>query len=303
MKILVTGAAGMLASSVVPELVQNGHRAFGSTPSVIGTDINLRLPEVRKMDVTNLTEVDEYVRKTEPDFIFHLAAETDVDLCEQDPDHAFRTNTLGTENVALACQKHDVPMLYISTAGVFYGDKPEPYTEMDEPRPANVYGVSKLFGELAVKQFLGRFFIVRAGWMVGGWDIDKKFVYKIVRKLKNGEKLIRVVSDKFGSPSFTKDFAKNLLPLIATQRYGLYHMTNKGSASRYEIALKIVDLMGLSNTVKVEPINSAEFPLPAPRARSEAMRNYRLDLLGMNQMPHWEESLERYIRENYSPRD
>jgi len=291
MKILATGAAGMLGSEVCPELKRLGHE-------VVQTDINQRLPEIQRLDVTSLNEVSTQVEKTQPDFVFHLVAETNVDLCEKRPDHAYRVNTLGTENVALICQRYNIPMLYISTAGVFFGDKQEPYTEFDIPKPVNVYGDSKLQGEFIVKNLLTRYFIIRAGWMVGGWEIDKKFVYKIIKQLKRGQTELKVVADKFGSPTFTKDFAKNLMNIINTERYGLYHMSNKGACSRYEIAVKIVEFMGLKGIVKINPVNSAEFPLPAPRARSEMMRSYKLHLLGLNNMPTWEKSLREYIKTN-----
>ena len=291
MKILLTGAAGMLAAEVVPELKKNGFQ-------VIGYDVNQRMPDIQKLDITNFKDVLKAVDEVKPDYIFHLAAETDVDRCEKEPEHAFRVNTIGTENIALACQKSGIKLLYISTAGIFFGDKQEPYTEFDAPNPANVYGLSKLQGEVIVRNLLSEWLIVRAGWMVGGWEIDKKFVYKIVQQLKEGKTELRVVADKFGSPTFTKDFAKNLVALIKTGRYGTYHMTNKGSGSRHDIALKIVEFMGLKDKVKVLPINSAQFPLPAPRAYSEMMRNLKLDLIDLNLMPHWEKSLEEYIQLN-----
>lgn len=291
MRILLTGAAGMLAAEVVPELKRNGYEVFGF-------DVNQRLPDIHKLDITNYEEVLKTAKDVKPDYIFHLAAETDVDRSEKEPDHAFKVNTVGTENMALVCQKLNIKLLYISTAGVFYGDKQEAYTEFDIPNPANVYGVSKLQGEFIVRNLLSQYFIVRAGWMVGGWEIDKKFVYKIVQQLKEGKTELRVVADKFGSPTFTKDFAKNLVALFKTERFGTYHMTNKGHGSRYDVALKIVEFMGLKGKVTVVPINSAQFPLPAPRARSEMMRNYKLDLINLNLMPHWEQSLEEYIRLN-----
>ncbi|MFA5088789.1 MAG: SDR family oxidoreductase, partial [Candidatus Omnitrophota bacterium] len=194
MRILLTGAAGMLAADVVPELKRLGQE-------VVSRDIHQRLPDIGELDIADKDEVFRQLAEYKPDYVFHLAAETNVDLCQQDPDHAFRVNTLGTENIALACQREDIPLLYISTAGVFYGDKQEPYTEFDIPRPANVYGESKLQGEAIVRNLLSRYFIIRAGWMVGGWEIDKKFVYKIVQQLKEGKKELKVVADKFGSPT------------------------------------------------------------------------------------------------------
>ncbi len=290
MKVLVTGAAGMLGSDLCPELEKNG-------VEVVRTDIREEGSSMLKMDVTNPSEINGVMEEVGPDWVFHLAAETDVDLCEKDPDHSFFVNAMGTENIALACREMDKPMVYISTAAVFNGRKPVPYTEFDTPDPSNVYAWSKLEGEKVVRDLLDRFFIFRAGWMVGGWEIDKKFVYKIVKLLRERDR-ITVVDDKFGSPTFTFDFSRNLVKVWKTRRYGLYHLTNRGVTSRYEMACHIARYMGVEDRVEIVPINSAHFPLPAPRARSEMVRNYKLDLLGMNEMPPWQESLEYYIRKN-----
>jgi dTDP-4-dehydrorhamnose reductase len=289
MKILVTGASGMLAAEVVPALERNGH-------TVIATDLIPRLSYIRKLDVCDADKVRKEILLNNPDFVFHLAAETNVDFCQQDPDHAFRVNTLGTENIALTCQQMDIPMVYISTAAVFQGDQKKPYTEFDIPNPCNTYGQSKWQGEIIVRDLLTKYFILRAGWMVGGWEIDKKFVYKIAQQIESGKTELTVVNDKFGSPTFTFDFAESLLTLVKSGRYGIYHLANKGACSRYDIALKIVEFMGCSDSVEVKPISSKQFPLPAPRGDSEMLRNFKLDLLGMNQMPHWEESLSDYIK-------
>lgn len=291
MKILITGAAGMLAADVITNLQEAKHE-------VIQTDINRRLPDIDILDVSNKDKVFQKINDTEPDYVFHLAAETNVDLCEQDADHAFRINALGTENIALACREFGCRLLYISTSSVFNGDKPDSYIESDKPDPVNIYGKSKLQGEIVVQDLLSRYFIIRAGWMVGGWELDKKFVYKIVQKLEGGERELKVVSDKFGSLTFTKDFAANLMKVIETNRYGLYHMVNNGMGSRYDIAVKIVEFIGLKDKVRINSVSSEEFPLPAPRSRSEVLRNHKLDLLGLNNMPFWQESLAEYIRIN-----
>ncbi|MCA9408092.1 MAG: dTDP-4-dehydrorhamnose reductase [Candidatus Omnitrophica bacterium] len=291
MKILVTGAAGMLASEIIPRLIEDNHQ-------LLQVDLNQRLPDIKKLDVADTKSVFSYVEHYRPEYIFHLAAETNVDLCEKNHDHALRANYLGTENLVYACQRYNIKLLYISTAGVFWGDKKEPYTEFDQPNPRNFYGQSKLQGEYVVQKLLNKYFIIRAGWMVGGWEIDKKFVYKIIQQIQQGKRQLRVVSDKFGSPTFTKDFASNVMKVINTNRYGIYHMTNQGTCSRYEIALKIVEYLDMKNHVEIIPINSSEFPLPAPRADSEMLRNYKLDLLGINDLPHWEESLKDYINTN-----
>jgi dTDP-4-dehydrorhamnose reductase len=286
MKIFITGAAGMLGSALCPTLEQKRHNVFA-------TDLT---PEkgIEYLDVRNYAQIEKAIEKTKPDIIMHLAAETDVDRCEVEPNHAFLTNTIGTQHVALVCQKHHIPMVYISTIGVFYGDKSDPYTEFDTPNPINIYGRSKLEGEKIVQNLLERYYIVRAGWMMGGGPTrDKKFIGKIVKQIKE-KALLKAVDDKIGSPTYTFDFCKCLSGLIETGYYGLYHCTNKGYGSRFDVAKKIVTFLDRTD-VTVEPVSSAYFPLPAARARSEMSRNYKLELLGIDTTRHWEEALKEYI--------
>ncbi len=292
MRILVTGAAGMLAADVIPALLRQKHE-------VIRTDINRRIPEIRKLDVTKADDVLRTIGDVKPDYVFHLAAETNVDLCQKDPDHAYKVNTEGTKNIVRACKEFGAKLLYVSTAAVFDGKKEKPYTELDEPKPLSEYGKSKLRGEIIVwGGELLECFIIRAGWMVGGWELDKKFVYKIIQQLKSGKKELMAVNDKFGSPTFTKDFAANLMNVINTEKYDLYHMVNKGTCSRYDMAVKIVEFMELEGKVRIEPVSSEKFPLPAPRGRSEMLVNQKLSYMKLDNMPYWEESLEDYIRAN-----
>lgn len=246
------------------------------------------------LDVCNPAAVMNVAKDEKLDLVLHLAAATDVDRCEQEPDWAFRTNAIGTQNVALACQAFDITMVYISTAGVFWGDKPEPYTEFDVPRPANVYGESKLSGEHIVSSLLRHYYIVRAGWMIGGGKKDKKFVGKMARLIAEGKNPLQVVSDKFGSPTYGKDLLSGIHMLLKTGYYGLYHMVNQGSCSRYEVALTIRDALQRPD-VEIRPVSSAYFPLPAPRARSEAMRNLKFELLGLNLMRPWQDALREYV--------
>lgn len=287
MKILVTGAAGMLGSALCPTLTQKGHNVFATDLASIETGIGL-------LDVRTYDQVEKTVSKLKPDMVMHLAAETDVDKCEVAPDNAFLTNTIGTQNVALVCQKKGIVMVYISTIGVFYGDKPTPYTEFDDPKPINVYGESKLEGEKIVQNLLQEYYIIRAGWMIGGGPKrDKKFVGKIIKQIGETD-VLKAVDDKIGSPTYTFDFSKCLADIIDTGFYGLYHCTNKGYGSRYDVAKKIIEFSGRSD-VKVVPVSSAYFPLPAARARSEMSRNYKLELFGKDQMRPWEEALKEYI--------
>lgn len=287
MKILVTGSAGMLGSALCPTLAKRKHEVFA-------TDLAPTDEDTKKLDVREYKQIRDLVRKSQPDMVMHLAAETDVDRCELEPDHAFLTNTIGTQNVTLVCQERNIPMVYISTIGVFYGDKIEPYTEFDTPNPINIYGQSKLQGEKIVQSLLKRYYIVRAGWMIGGGPKkDKKFISKIIKQVKE-TKVIKAVNDKIGSPTYTIDFSKCLSALIETGYYGLYHCTNKGYCSRFDVAKRIVDFLG-SPDVTVEPVCSAYFPLPALRARSEMSRNYKLELLNMDTTRYWEDALKDYI--------
>ena len=281
-RMLVTGAAGAVGS-YVREVFQDADLTL--------TDIVEELPV---LDVRDPEAVMRAVGDVQPDVVLHLAAATDVDRCEQEPDWAYHTNAIGTQNVALACQTLNAVLVYISTAGVFWGDKPEPYTEFDPPRPANVYGNSKLAGEQIVASLLNRFCIVRAGWMIGGGEKDKKFVAKVGRKMLAGERNLKVVEDKFGSPTCAPDLLRGIRRLLPTGYYGLYHMVNTGICSRYEIALEMKEMMRCNETT-IEPVSSAYFPLPAPRARSEAMDNLKLRLLGLNCMRPWQAALHEYL--------
>jgi dTDP-4-dehydrorhamnose reductase len=281
-RILVTGASGALGSYV---------------PDVFG-DEELTLTGRQELDVRDAAAVAAAVRETRPDVILHLAAATDVDACEQRPGDAFAVNASGTQNVARAAGEAGALVVYTSTAAVFDGAKPEPYVEADEPSPANVYGESKLAGERSVRA-LERHYVVRAGWLVGGGARDRKFVGKIVELILGGERRLRAVDDKIGSPTYAPDLLHGVRRLLETGAYGVYHMVNPEPASRYEIARAIAELLGAD--VEIEPVSSDVFPLPAPRGRSEAMRNERLEQLGLDLMPPWRERLAHYLHEELLP--
>ena len=293
MRVLITGAAGMLGSAVCQAFAAAGHE-------VVATDLEPRDIDglqMSRLDVREHTQVVDGIERSRPDLVLHLAAETDLETCEADPDHAFRTNTLGTQNVAVACQARDLPLVYISTAGVFDGEKEDgPYDEFDPARPINVYGRSKYEGERLVLRLVPRHFVIRAGWMVGGVERDHKFVAKIIEQLRAGATTIRAVTDKLGTPTYTQDFARNMLELIETPFYGRYHMACLGEGSRYDVALEIVAFYGRDD-VQVVPVTSEAFAdeYPAPRPRSEMMRNYMLELRGMNRMRPWREALREYL--------
>jgi len=183
---------------------------------------------------------------------------------------------------------------------VFDGAKSEPYTEFDTPNPQSWYSRSKYEGEKIVQQVLRRCYIVRAGWMFGGGHEDKKFVAKML-ELAASRNELKVVNDKFGSPTYTLDISQAMIMLCRTEWYGVYHLVNTGvPCSRFEFAEHILDYAGIT-TRKLLPVSSAAFPLPAPRPRMEAARNLHAELLGLNLMRPWQEALREYIIETLLP--
>jgi dTDP-4-dehydrorhamnose reductase len=281
--ILVTGASGMVGSHLLDVF---------SEADLYRTDLHAA-DQIHALDCRNRDQVMEVIGRVRPHVVLHMGAETDVDRCERDIDHAFRSNALATLNIALACQRFDVTLVYVSTAGVFDGKKPEPYTEFDLPNPVNVYATSKLEGEKFVQSFVPKHYIVRAGWMFGGKGKDKKFVGKIASMcLENGAE-IKAVDDKFGCPTYAVDLLAAVKTLIQSDFYGIYHLVNSGSCSRYDVAVEISRFLG--KTGRVVPVCSANFPLSAPRPRSEASRPYKFELLGLGRMRTWREALVDYL--------
>lgn len=293
MRLLLTGAAGMLGSSLVPLLGDCGH-------SVLATDIRYIGRGMKKLDVRHCQAMMSIARKFRPDMLLHLAAETDLEKCESNVDYAYKENFIGTQNACVVCRELDIPLAYISTAGVFDGKKLAPYTEFDAPNPINVYGASKLQGERIVRQTVPRHFIVRAGWMIGGGERDRKFVSKMLAQLDQGTKRIYAVSDRSGTPTYAPAFSKVFEKIIKTKYYGTYHLACNGRATRYEVAAHILKVLGRKD-VELKAVTSAYFKKEyfAPRPKSEEMRNFILDLRGMNEMPHWRDALEVYLKKSF----
>src|SRR6185312_11274821 len=223
--IFVTGAAGMVGSYLA--------QVFPKSELFL-TDMTAQ-EGMEQLDTRDREAVMEAIGRVKPATVLHLAAETDVDRCEREPDHAYRSNSISTLNVALACAEHNAAILYISTAGVFDGTKSSPYTEFDPPSPITVYGKAKYEGEQFVQEICPRWYILRAGWMFGGGARDKKFVGKIAARCLANDGEIRCVDDKFGSPTFAKDLLDTAKLLIDHRLYGLYHGVNRGWCSRYEV--------------------------------------------------------------------
>lgn len=283
MRILITGAKGMMGGALCDILTKK----YSDKHQFLATDI-------QEMDIRDRRKVEGVANDYKPEIIFHLAALTNVDDCEKNPDHSYETNTVGSQNVALVCQTLDIPMVYVSTLSVFDGTKPDAYIEFDTPNPQSHYSRSKFAGEQIVQSLLSKYYIARAGWMFGGGKTDKKFVAKIIELAQKLPQL-KVVDDKFGSPVYTYDISQGILHLIETGQYGLYHMVNTGDPiSRYIVAKAIVNYAGIKDC-ELLPVSSAEFPLPAPRPRMEAGRNLAGEIIGLPKMRPWNEALKDYI--------
>lgn len=287
MRLLITGARGMMGRDLSAVAEAAGHTVWPTDVEHLARD-----PEDR-MDVTDLESVGRAMDEFGPDAVLHLAAMTHVDECEKNPDEAYRVNAVGTQNVALACRDRALDLVYISTGSVFDGTKPEPYHEFDTPNPRSVYSRSKFAGEQMVRELVPHHYVVRAGWMFGGGPEDKKFVAKMI-ELARDRDVLRAVDDKFGTPCYTKDISRRCLELLGTGRYGTYHGANEGYCSRYEMARAIVEYARVENC-RVEPCSSAEFPLPAPRPRMEAIEGLHARLIGLAPQRHWREALRDYI--------
>lgn len=283
----------MLGSSIYPFFKNKGY-------DVLATDINVNEPWIEYLDVRDFNKINELTKKFNPDLIFHLAALTNLEYCENNMEDANNTNFIATRNIAKLCKGLDIPLVYISTAGVFDGTK-KIYSEEDIPNPINVYGKTKYYGEIAVENILKKYFIVRAGWMIGGGRKDKKFVSYILKQISEGKREFNVVSDSGGTPTYTKDFAKNLELLINTNFYGKYHMACLGWANRVEIAKEILETINIKEA-KINEVTSDFFKkdFPVIRAASERMINLNLTKKNINIMRDWREALKDYLVTEWS---
>ncbi|MCX5695214.1 MAG: SDR family oxidoreductase [Candidatus Omnitrophica bacterium] len=295
MKILVTGAAGMLGYALCPILLEQGHQ-------VLATDIQILTRDIQRLDVRDLKQVVDFCGFNAPDAVMHLAAETNLELCENDVRYAYLTNTIGTRNLAWVCRDLDIPMVYISSIGVFDGTKSDPYDENDVPNPINVYGRTKWAGEIIVESVLKKYFIVRAGWMIGGGEREKKFVALIIQQIRNGSRQIQVVTDKIGTPTYNVDFARGLTWLVSSKHYGTYNLSSGAIVSRYQVAQKILQVLGRSDVVLIGVTSDSQYirdNFPTLRPLSETMRSIKTATLNLNCMRSWDVALEEYLKENY----
>ncbi len=276
MKVVVTGAGGMLGRALVPALAAAGHEATALTRE--------------HADVTRLEDLRRALSASRPDWVVHLAAFTRVDECESQADHAHLVNGLGARNAAQAAAEVGAAILTLSTDYVFPGDGTRPCREYDPTGPRSVYGATKLAGELGAREVNPRHVIVRTAWLYGQGGAN--FVDTILARARLGEPL-RVVDDQRGSPTSTFDLAPALVRLAEAGQYGTYHCTNSGECSWHELAVHVLRRSGLA--ASVARIDSATLARPALRPAYSVMSNLMFEHVTGHRMPHWQDAVDRYL--------
>ena len=288
-RILITGCGGMLGDAV--------YSYFSGRCFVKASDIDVNEKWLTYLDVRDFRAFEKTILEYKPTVIFHLAALTDLEYCEANSSDAYDTNAVGTENAALLSKKYDLLMVYISTAGIFDGNR-NVYTDFDIPNPINIYGSSKYAGEKFVASYLDRYFVFRPGWMMGGGPAkDKKFVGKIIKRINSGAKKLYAVNDKLGTPTYTYDLVHNMSEVINSGLYGIYNVACKGDGSRYDVAKEILGNLKLGNSIKLFEVTSETFEEEyfAPRPYSEKLSGLKLNVRGLNRMRDWRISLKEYL--------
>ena len=293
-KIYIAGCGGMLGEAF--------YSVFSQNYELKCTDIDVNDDWLGYLDFRNLDSYKKDVELFQPDYLFHLGAYTDLEYCELHADDTYATNTMAVENAVYIANNINVPLLYISTAGIFDGAK-DVYDDWDVPNPLGHYARSKYAGEVFVVQNVINHLVCRAGWMMGGGPKkDKKFIQKIMKQLKEGEKELHIVNDKLGTPTYTHDFAENVKLLIQKGKGGLFNMVCGGLTGRFEVETELIQLLGLKDEIKIIKVDSDYFSKEyfADRPACERLINKRLDDLGLNIMRDWKVTLKEYLENYYS---
>ena len=301
MKVFVTGVAGQLGHDVVNEVCRRGYAAVGSdiAPAYAGVQDGSAVTkcEYTALDITDAAAVSAAMEKISPDVVVHCAAWTAVDLAEE-PENAEKVRAInagGTQNIANACKSLGCKMIYISTDYVFDGQGDSPWQpDCKAYQPLNVYGQSKLAGELAVANTLDTYFIVRIAWVFG--RNGNNFIKTMLNIGKKYPEL-RVVNDQIGTPTYTYDLSRLLVDMLETEKYGYYHATNEGGyISWYDFACEIFRQAGY--TTHVNPVTTAEYGLSkAARPFNSRLDKSKLVENGFTPLPTWQDALTRYLKE------
>jgi dTDP-4-dehydrorhamnose reductase len=291
-KIYIAGCGGMLGEAF--------YQQFKNDFQLKCTDKDVNEQWLSFLDFRDFKAYKKDVFDYKPDYLFHLGAYTDLEFCEQNVNDTYNTNTLSVENAVYLANELDIPLLYISTAGIFDGKK-ELYDDWDLPNPLGHYARAKYAGEVFVKENAKRYIICRAGWMMGsGPKKDKKFIQKIMKQLKDGKKELFIVNDKDGTPTYTHDFAKNVKLILENEFWGLYNMVCGGQTSRLEVAHEMLKILNIEGKIKITEVSSDYFSKEyfADRPPCERLVNKKLELRELNIMRDWKVALKEYL-ENY----
>lgn len=301
MRVFVTGVGGQLGYDVINELCSRNYECIASDvlnhEDVKFFDPNSYAATCKyiKLDITDEVEVESTILYHSPDVVIHCAAWTQVDAAEDQSniEKVFQINSQGTENIAKACKKIDAKMVYISTDYVFNGKGEAPWeADCKEYQPINVYGQSKLEGELAVVKNLDRYFIVRIAWVFG---VNGNNFINTMLSVGKKYSTLRVVNDQIGTPTYTYDLSRLLADMIETDKYGYYHVTNSGGyISWYDYACKIFEIANYN--VEVLPVTTEEYGISkAKRPKNSRLSKEKLLLCGFEELPNWEDALRRYL--------
>ena len=293
-KIYMAGAGGMLGEAF--------YQHFKDNYEIKCSDIDVNENWLSYLDFRDYEKYRKDVIEFKADWIFHLGAFTDLEYCEEHPEDTYDTNTKSVEHAVAIANELQVPLLYISTAGIFDGLK-DMYDESDQPIPLGHYGNSKYLGEKFVLENAKEHIICRAGWMMGGGQRkDKKFVEKLMRQILSGKKELHIVNDKLGTPTYTLDFAANTALLVEKGERGLFNMVCGGMTGRLEVAHELIKLLNLENEVSIEEVTTEFFAKEyfAERPPNERLINRRLNDLGLNIMRDWRIALSDYVQSSYS---
>ncbi len=290
MKILITGAKGQLGNELV-SIINSGKSEIGKLSSNV-KDYKIIAFDRKELDITNFLEVRNVIYNEKPDVIINSAAATNVDGCETDKEFAFKVNSLGARNLAIAAENIGAKIVQVSTDYVFSGStQKNPFTEYDLTFPYSVYGKTKLEGEKFVRELCSKYFIVRTAWLYG--YVGHNFVYTMRRLGLEKEKLT-VVNDQVGNPTNANDLAYHILKLIETEEYGVYHCTGKGECTWYDFAKKIIELSNID--CEIVPCTSEEFKTVAKRPEYSSLDNMMLRCTIGDNMRNWEEAIESFIK-------
>lgn len=276
-KVLVTGCTGQLGYDVTEQLKKRGIEFLATTRN--------------DFDLTDEASTRSFFTALRPNAVIHCAAYTAVDRAEEEKDLCYAVNATGTANIARVCKEIDAKLLYISTDYVFPGEGAKFYEPDDATGPVNVYGQTKLAGEIAARDCLEKYFIVRISWVFG--QNGNNFVKTMLRVGKE-RGVLSVVDDQVGSPTYTADLAELLCDMIHSEKYGVYHATNEGVCSWAEFAREIFRQADLD--VKVKAISSDAYPTQAKRPLNSRLNKDALEQAGFQRLPHWQDALERFVK-------